>query len=280
MRTPVSFFVGLIFLLTTFSACNNETRKEEDSKSSVPAIKEENVSYTLDSVTMNGFVAFDSNATGKRPVVLIVHEWWGVNDYVRNRAKQLAEMGYVAMAVDMYGNGKQAADPKEALALAMPFYQNPQMAKNRLDAALNKVKEYGQADLSNVAAIGYCFGGAVVLNAARLGMDAKGVVSFHGSLLGAPANKDLMKAKVLVCHGGADNFIPQQEIDQFKKQMDSINADYSFITYDSATHAFTNPDATETGKKFNMPIEYNAGADRKSWADMKQFFDRIFVKNN
>jgi dienelactone hydrolase len=205
-----------------------------------------------------------------------VHEWWGVNDYVRRRARQLAEMGYVAMAVDMFGNGKTADNPGDAGKLAMPFYENPQLARTRLDAAYAKLIEYSQADTAKVAAIGYCYGGFVVLNAAKLGADLKGVVSFHGGLGGAPANKDLLRAEIFVAHGGADPFVPEAEVAAFKKGLDSIGTDYTFKVYPNATHAFTNPDATETGKKFNIPIAYNAAADSASWKDMKEFFGRVF----
>lgn len=242
------------------------------------SIKEENITYIAGGVTMNGYVAYDENIKGKRPAVLVVHEWWGLNDYARSRARQLAELGYIAMAVDMYGNGKTGANPQEAQALAMPFYQDPALAKTRLDAALNKIKEYPQTDAASIAAIGYCFGGSVVLNAAKMGADLKGVVSFHGGLAGVPADKSQLKAKILVCNGGNDNFVPEKDILNFRHQLDSIGADYTFKSYPNATHAFTNPASTETGKKFNMPIEYNAEADRNSWNDMKSFFADLFKK--
>ncbi|MDP1623456.1 MAG: dienelactone hydrolase family protein [Bacteroidales bacterium] len=241
-----------------------------------PAIKEEIVTYKAGDITLNGFVAWDENIKGKRPVVLVVHEWWGLNDYAKMRARKLAELGYFAMAVDMYGNGKTAADPKQAQEFASPFYQDPGLAKMRLDAAIKKVKEYPQADPGMIAAIGYCFGGSVVLNSAKLGADLVGVVSFHGGLAGTPADKKLLKAEILVCHGGNDKFVSQEDVDTFKQQLDSIGAEYTFNTYPNATHAFTNPDATKTGKEFNMPIEYNAEADRDSWNDMKDFLRRIF----
>ncbi|MDP9230576.1 MAG: dienelactone hydrolase family protein, partial [Bacteroidota bacterium] len=227
-------------------------------------------------VTMNGFVAYDENLQGKRPAILIVHEWWGLNDYPKMRARQLANMGFIAMAVDMYGNGKTVDNPTDAGKMIGPFYQDPQMAKKRFDAAVNKIKEYSQTEANKIAAIGYCFGGGVLLNTARLGEDIKGVVSFHGSLIGTPADKNLLKAKILVCHGADDPFVKQPEVAQFKKQMDFIGADYTFKAYAGALHAFTNPDATALGKKFNLPIAYNAAADTASWNDMKEFFGRIF----
>lgn len=239
-------------------------------------IKEQVVSYSVDSLSCKDFVYYNESMEGKRPAVLVVHEWWGLNDYAKNRAKQLAAMGYIAMAVDMYGNGKTADNPKDAGALASLYYQHPELTKSRLDIALSKLKEFKQTDPANVAAIGYCFGGFVVLNAAKQGADLKGVVSFHGGLSGVAANKKLLKAKVLVCHGGADKFVPEAEVNAFKKAMDSISADYSFKVYANATHAFTNPEATEKGKKLNMPIEYNPAADTASWNDMKDFFAKIF----
>ena len=265
-------------LTVSLIACNNETKEEtkDETKATSIKIKEEAVSYTADTITANGFVVYDKNKEGKRPAVLVVHEWWGLGEYARSRAKQLAELGYIAMAVDMYGNGRTAEDPGGAQTLATPFYMNPQLAKTRLDAAITKLKTYAQTDTSKMAAIGYCFGGFVVLNAAKLGADLKGVVSFHGNLLGAPVNKDLLKANVLVCHGEADNFVPPAEVNAFKKSMDSINAGYTFKSYPNAVHAFTNPKATETGKKFNMPVAYNASADSTSWNDMKTFFAKIF----
>ena len=239
-------------------------------------MKEDNITYKSDNVTLKGFVAYDENIQGKRPVVLVVHEWWGLNDYTKMRARQLAQLGYLSMAVDMFGEGKNAANPKEAMDMAMPFYKDPQMAKSRLDAALARVKQYPQADVGNIVAIGYCFGGTMVLNYAKMGADLKGVVSFHGGLAGVPANKSLLKAKILICHGASDKFVSQKDVDAFKHQLDSIGADYTFKVYPNATHAFTNPNATELGKKFNMPIEYNAEADKDSWNDMKSFFSKLF----
>jgi dienelactone hydrolase len=270
MKTNVLIIIVLLgTILTGMSFTQNKT---------MSMLKEESVTYQADGITLKGFVVYDENIKGKRPGILVVPEWWGLNDYAKSRARQLAELGYIAMAVDMYGDGKMAANPQEAQALATPFYSDPHLAKTRLDAALKKVKEYKQTDAANVAAIGYCFGGSCVLNAAKLGADFKGVVSFHGGLKGAPANKELLKAKILVCHGAADKFVSQQDVQDFKRAMDSIGADYTFKAYANATHAFTNPNATKIGKQFNMPIEYNAEADKASWSDMQDFLDRLFKK--
>lgn len=271
---PASCLVAIAFL----ASCNNEEKKTTEPETTVKEfkLKEEPVEYTGDNVTMNGFVAYDENKEGTRPAVLIVPEWWGVTDYVKGRARQLAELGYIAMVVDMYGNGKTADNPDSADKYSKPFYKDPKMAQARFDAALAKVKTYKQTDASNIAAIGYCFGGAQVLNMARLGEDLKGVVSFHGNLVGVPADKDKLKAAVLVCHGGSDPFVPNTEVITFKKQMDSIGANYTFKTYEGAVHAFTNPNATAMGEKFKIPIKYDAAADSASFSDMKSFFGTIF----
>ena len=244
----------------------------------VPSLKEEAVTYSSNGVTLKGIIVYDSNIKGKRPAVVVVPEWWGLTDYAIMRARMLAELGYVAMAADMYGDGKIAADPGEAQALATPFYQDPQLAKTRLEAAVARIKGNAQTDPGQIAAIGYCFGGYVVLNAAKLGSDLKGVVSFHGGLTGAPVKKELLKAKILVCHGGSDKFVSMDDYNSLKHKLDSIGADNTFRIYANATHAFSNPDATANGKKFNMPIEYNQQADKDSWSDMKEFLAGIFKK--
>ena len=243
-----------------------------------PDIKEATVTYTANGVTYKGYVAYDNNVKGKRPAILVVPEWWGLNDYPKMRARKLAELGYIAMATDVFGDGKVAANPTEAQQFTATLYKDPTLVKSLLDAALMKLKEYPQTDPGNVAAIGYCFGGFVALNYAKLGGDLKGVVSFHGGMGGAPVDKKLLKAKVLICQGGSDKFVSQKDVDKFKHQLDSVGVDNTVKVYANATHAFTNPDATATGKKFNMPIEYNPQADKDSWNDMKMFFGKIFKK--
>jgi dienelactone hydrolase len=262
-------------LISGLAACNNEESKTT-AEAKEPLLKEENITYTSDTNSMNGFVVYDENIEGARPAILIVPEWWGLNDYAMMRARELAKLGYIAMAMDMYGHGKIADNPDDAGAAAGPFYQNPQLAKTRMELALVKLKSYPQADANNVAAIGYCFGGAMVLNTARMGLDVKGVVSFHGNLLGTPLNKELLKAKILVCHGAADPFVPATEVATFKQQMDSAGIPYTFKEYADAVHAFTNPNATAMGEKFKIPIKYNAAADSASWKDMKDFFTSLF----
>ncbi len=238
-------------------------------------IKEETVTYSVGNTVFKSYLAYDQTLKGKRPAVLVVPEWWGLNEYPKMRARMLAELGYVALAVDMFGNGKIALNPTDAQAYTAPFYSNPQLSKERLEAGLAKIKEFIQTDPANIFAIGYCFGGAVVLNAAELGTNLKGIVSFHGGLNGVPARKDILKAKILICHGASDKFVPEKEVVKFKHQMDSIGVTFTYIDYPNATHAFTNPASTENGKKFNMPIEYNKTADMNSWNDMKKFLGAL-----
>ena len=273
---PVSSFISILFL----SSCSSNEKESDKTETTTaetktPKLKEETVSYKIDTLNMRSYVVYDENFEGKRPAVLVVHEWWGLNEYTKRRAAMLAEMGYIAMAVDMYGNGRMGNDPGAAQNLAMPYYQHPDMAKKIFDRAVEELKKNPNVDQTKMAGIGYCFGGGMLLNFVRMGEPLNGIVSFHGSLLGTPANKDLTKAEILVCHGEADSFV-NAEVAAFKKQMDSIGKAYTFKSYPGATHAFTNPDATETGKKFKMPIEYNAAADSASWDDMKEFFGKIF----
>ncbi len=240
-------------------------------------IKGEEIIYQTNGINCKGYVAFDEAKKGKRPAIIVVHEWWGCGDYVRHRADMLAELGYIAIAVDLFGEGKFADNPEQAKEYAMPFYQNPELARAGIEAAVEKIKSYPQADAKNIAAIGYCFGGSMVLNVAKMGMDFKGVVSFHGGLSGGvPATKGTTKAQILVCNGAADKFVSADDIKSFQQNLDEMKVSYIFKSYESALHAFTNPIATENGIKFNMPIAYNEAADKQSWIDMKDFLSKIF----
>ena len=237
------------------------------------------VDYTSDSLTMKGYLAYKDNATGRMPGVLVVHEWWGLNDYARKRADMLAELGYVAFAVDMYGNGKQANHPNDAGKFAGEATKSLPVMKNRFMAALKILQSNKHVDSTRIAAIGYCFGGGVVLAMAREGIDLKAVASFHGSLsTESPAQHGAVKAKILVCTGGADKFIPTEVVETFKKEMADAGVDCKVISYPEAMHGFTNPAATEMGKKFSIPIKYNTNADKKSWAEMQKLFLRVFQK--
>ena len=244
-----------------------------------PKIVGKTVEYSAQGIVMKGYLAYDENMKGGRPGVLVVHEWWGLNDYARKRARMLAESGYTAFAVDMYGEGKQAMHPEDAKAFSSELMKNFDDAKARFMAAEEFLKQQPSVDPTRIGAIGYCMGGGIVLNMARQGVDLKGVVSFHGSLTAVkPAQPGVIKAKILVLNGGADKFITPEQIEAFNQEMRAAGANFQFISYPAALHSFTNPEATELGNKFNMPVAYNAKADKESWDEMKYFFSVIFKK--
>ncbi len=238
-----------------------------------------NVEYTAGGVTLKGYLVYDEGMKGKRPGLLVVHEWWGLNDYTRKRARMLAELGYTALAVDMYGDGKTAAHPDDAGKFSSEVMKNFDTAKARFNAAEEFLKKQPTVDPENIAAIGYCFGGGIVLNMARQGADLKAVAIFHG-MLGAikPAEPGMVKAKIRVYTGADDKFVPAEAVAGFEKEMVDAKADVKIISYPGAFHGFTNPDATALGKKFSLPLAYNAKADKDSWEDMKKFLAEIFKK--
>ena len=244
-----------------------------------PKIEGKPVDYKAGKATMKGYLAYDESITGKRPGVLVVHEWWGHNEYARKRARMLAELGYTALAVDMYGEGKQAMHPDDAMKFSSEVMKNFDVSKTRFEAAIKFLKKQPTVDPKQIAAIGYCFGGGVVLNMARQGVELKGVASFHGSLAAIkPAVKGKVKAKMRVYNGADDKFIPEQAVNAFMDEMMAAKVDFQFHNYAGAIHSFTNPEADELGKKFNLPFAYNADADRRSWEDMTTFFEELFKK--
>ena len=235
------------------------------------------VDYRADDTVLKGYLASDESIQGKRPGILVVHEWWGLNDYARKRARMLAELGYTALAVDMYGEGKQATHPEDAGKFAREVMQNLPLAKKRFLAALKLLRSQPTVDPTLTAAIGYCFGGGIVLEMARAGVDLDGVVSFHGSLTTAnPARPGVVKAKVLVLNGADDPFTTPANITAFKQEMDAAGVCYRFVNYPGAKHSFTNPDADSFGRRFGLPLAYNAEADAQSWQEMQEFFNGLF----
>ena len=236
-------------------------------------IRTETVEYKDGDTTLKGVVTYDDAVAGKRPGVLVVHEWWGINDYIRDRARQLAGLGYVAFAPDIYGDGFVTADPKVAGQKAGEAKKAGHLRTRGL-LGLEQLKKHEKVDPTKVAAIGYCFGGSTVLEIARGGGELNGVVSFHGGLdTDRPAQPGAVNAKVLVLHGADDAFVPPPQVEAFEKEMKTAKADYEIIAYPGAVHSFTNPEAD----KLKMDsVAYNASADEKSWQDMKRFFAEIF----
>jgi dienelactone hydrolase len=240
-------------------------------------LETKSVSFMADGKELLGHLAWDTEIEGERPGVLVFPEWWGLNDYIKKRTEQVASLGYFAMGVDMYGNGKTADHPEEAGSLMNGVLGDLDLLKSRVEAAYQALRNEELADSNRMGAIGYCFGGALVLNMARFGMDLQGVVSFHGALdsMQKPGPGEV-KAKILVCHGAADQFIPDEAIVNFKKEMEEASADYEFVDYQGALHGFTNPAADERGKAFNLPLAYDEKADLQSWQAMESHFEKVF----
>lgn len=241
-------------------------------------VEGEEVTYSIGEARFKGYLARDTALKGQRPGVLVVHEWWGHNEYARTRARMLAELGYIALAVDMYGNGTQAQHPDEAGMFAAMVNKNKEVGAARFNAAVDLLKAQPQTDGSRLAAIGYCFGGGVVLHMARLGSDLKGVASFHGSLAtDTPAAPGAVKGRIFVANGAADSFVPAEQIAAFSSEMARAGVDLRFVNYAGARHSFTNPAADDYAKRFNMPIAYHPEADRRSWEELKRFLAEVFA---
>jgi dienelactone hydrolase len=241
------------------------------------AIQEEEITYSSGDTTLKGFLAYDDAVAGQRPGVLVVHEWWGHNDYARKSARMLSGMAYTAYAVDMYGDGKLAQHPDDAGKFAGEVKKNMAVAEARFRAALELLQNQPTVDSGRVAAIGYCFGGGIVLEMARRGVDLDGVVSYHGMLAtDTPAEKGKVKARVLVFNGAADPFVPPAQVKAFEKEMSEAGVTYMLINYPGVKHSFTVADADKRGQQFDLPLEYNKKADSDSWARTERFFDSLF----
>ncbi|MCR4347561.1 MAG: dienelactone hydrolase family protein [Sulfuricaulis sp.] len=241
------------------------------------AIKGVPVEYKSNGTVHNGYLVYDDAIMAKRPGVLVIHEWWGHDEHARNSARKLAEAGYVALALDMYGDGKQAHHPDDAGKFSGEVRKNQSLMKSRFQAGMKLLEKQSRVDSKRLAAIGYCFGGSVVLEMARAGEKLRGVASFHGGLATEnPAKPGKIKAKVLVMNGAEDPFVPAEQIAAFKKEMESAKADYKFVNYPGAKHSFTNPNADANGAKFKLPLAYDAQADQASWSDLQSFLKLVF----
>lgn len=235
-------------------------------------VDDREVEYSDGETKLSGYIALPARGLLKQlPVVIIVHEWWGHGDYVRRRADMIAgELGYVAFALDMYGDGKQAAHPEDAQKFSSEVSNTAGLREKRFRAALDYIKQQRWVDPKKVAAIGYCFGGGTVLEMARLKLPLQAIASFHGSL-GSKITADKITTPLFVAHGGADEFVSPQVVEAFKDEMRKAEAPLTFISYEGAKHSFTNPAADEYAKKFNIPVGYNKEADLASWSEMKKF---------
>lgn len=238
-------------------------------------VKTQELEYKQGETTLQGFLAYDDAAKGKRPGVLVVHEWWGHNQHARNQAIRVAKAGYVGFALDMYGKGKVATHPEDARGFMMELMKSSELLTARFNAALELLKQQPQVDPEKIAVIGYCFGGSVALNMARAGADLDAVGTFHAGLepTGPKAEKGKVKPRILVQTGGADPNIPKAQVDAFQKEMKDAGAKAEVITYPKAKHSFTNPDADKAGV---AALAYDADADKKSWDALVKFLGQVF----
>ena len=244
------------------------------------AVKEEPVTYSDGQTTMKGFVVYDDASKAKRPGIVMVHEWWGITNHIHNEARKFAQQGYVAFIADMYGDAKTADNPKDAGALSQSVMKNPSAMESRFKAARSELAKQASVNAQRIGAVGYCFGGAVVLNMARAGADLAAVAGFHASLgLNTPAPAPgTVKPKILVLNGADDPFVKREQYDALKKDFDAAKADYRIIEYPGAVHAFTNPEATELGKKFNLPLRYDAKVDEEAKGEAAKLFASTLKK--
>ncbi len=235
----------------------------------------ETLTYEHEGTRLEGFVAYDDSVSGPRPGVLVVHEWWGINDFIREQARRLARQGYVAFAADIYGEGRTTEDPAEAQRLAGEISQR-ELMRPRVVAGFERMLRHDLVDAERTAAIGYCFGGAAVLHLAYSGAEVDGVVSLHGSLP-PPAATDRIAGKILILHGAADPLVPAERVTSLLETLEEAEVDYTFVAYGGAQHAFTNPKAGDRG----MPgVDYQERAARRSWDHMQLFFGELFSKPN
>jgi dienelactone hydrolase len=254
-----------LLLLTVLTSCGHFSKTKNYKDTYSPS-----VSFTEGEKKFEAKVQLPKVFTDKLPLVVIVHEWWGRNEYMATRSEMLNKEGFATLAVDLFGDSKVVETPSEAQALATPFYQNAELGVSRLSKYIEIAKKDPHVDANKIFVIGYCFGGTQALNLARSGADIKGVVSFHGGLSSSITSKGI-KAKVLAINGLADPMVPAKERTGFEIEMKNLKVNFKVINYKDATHAFTNPKATEIGKKYKIPVAYNKKADQNSWNDLLVF---------
>lgn len=241
-------------------------------------LQTEQITYEVDGQSFSGYLAWDDEQEGKRPGVLVVHEWWGHNSFAREQAEKLAASGYTAFALDMYGDGKLAEHPDTAQEFMQEATSNMEQVKARFLKAKEILQSHDSVNSDKIAAQGYCFGGAVVLNMARMGVDLDGVVSYHGAL-GSPiqAEAGAVKARVQVYTGGADPMVPSEQVAGLVREMQNAEVDLTLVNFPGVTHSFTNPGADEVAEKFGMPIAYDESAAMRSWDGTMRFYQEIFA---
>ncbi len=269
MRTLLSFF-----LIFSIAACDNSNIQTNE------GVQTKEIDYSSGGTTLKGYLAWDDSVKGKRPGILVVHEWWGHNEHARERARMLAELGYTALAVDMYGGGKLADHPKKAGEFMNAAFKDWEGSQAKFNAAKKLLQDHATVNPERIAAIGFCFGGAVSLRMARGGADLDAVVAFHSALpLAPPVSQGQVKASVLVINGADDGFLDPKTVASFKKEMAAVTEDFKYVSLEGVKHSYTNKQADEFSKKFNIPaLEYNKEADERAWSAMQDLFKRVFSK--
>ncbi len=260
----MKYLIVAIFVLGFFPCVQAELRTES-------------VEYQDGNVLLKGYLAYDDAVKGKRAGIAVVHEWWGLNRYIEKRTEDLAKLGYIAFAIDMYGKGENTTDRQKAGQLSGIYTKDRSLMRKRAETGLEVLKNHKLTDPGRIAALGYCFGGMTVLELARSGADLKGAVSFHGGLdTPNPGDAKNIKGSVLVLHGADDPFQPREKVEAFQDEMRGAGVDWEMNIYGGAQHSFTNPDADRFGIK---GVAYNKKADERSWEAMKTFFREIFKEN-
>lgn len=265
--------LGLALVATMAAACSSPA--PEPAPPAAPDVQTREVAYQQNGTALTGLLAWDANITDPRPGVLVVHEWWGHDEHTRNQARRLAETGYVAFALDMYGDGKLAEHPEDAQRFMQEATADPAVVAARFAAAREVLTQDPHVRAGDLAAIGYCFGGGVVLEMARAGADLDAVVSFHGLLATEhPAKAGQVTSRILALTGDADEFVPAAQIEAFRQEMTAAGARYEVRVFPGAKHGFTNPDAAGHGM---TQLGYDAAADQQSWQAMLDLFAQVFA---
>jgi len=278
MKTWINSILFITILL--FTACGQPESQMDSSgqqgMNNNASVVGEEVSYSSGELTMNGYIAYDENMQGERPGVLVVHEWWGHDEHARNSAEKLAELGYVALAVDMYGDGRMADHPEDAMQFSGEVMGNFDEAQMRFQAAMETLQNHNMVNTEQIGAIGYCFGGSVILAMTHAGVDLDGVVAFHAGLQLPVMPEEQVDTDILILNGADDPMVSNEDIESLTSIYDDLGISYDFINYEGATHAYTNPAADSLGREFDLPLAYDAEADEQSWERMKSFFDELF----
>jgi dienelactone hydrolase len=274
---------AVLFSALSTAACghakstSNEPASAAEAASDTGQATSKEVAYDDGEAKLKGFIVYPKDVSTPRPAVLVVHEWWGLNEHARTQARRLADLGYVAMAIDMYGEGKQASHPDDAKKFMMEVMSNLVVGERRFKAAKQVLVNDPRVDADKIAAVGYCFGGAVVLHMARTGEDLDVAASIHGNLATqAPMEKGKFNGKIFVATGGADPFVPPEQVATFRKEMEAAGASFDIVEYAGVKHAFTNPDADRMGQEFNLPLGYSAEADQGSWQKLSEELSKAF----